>query len=130
MTDGVKQVDPLRTAILEVVTGDRHWRDLREVGVSIALSKNRVAILGQPDAPVQVGLLHVAKGWLRHSSNDAALREWARLVHGGVSLVDLDLGESRAADTMRDLLWRVAFGEPITPEMHDAARECASKDGE
>jgi len=111
-------------AILEVVSGDRHWRDLENVGIPVALADRRVAILGQPRVPVRVNLAQVAGGWLRHSGNERDLREWACLLHAGVSLVDLDLGESAEAEALRDALWRVAFGEEITPEMHARVRRC------
>ena len=116
--------DPMTELILEVVTGDRHWHDLKKLGISVVLNEDRIAILGQPRLPVRVGLAQVAQGWLRHSTDERALREWARVIHGGVNLVDLDFGDSAEAERLRDALWRVAFGEIITPEMDAAARRC------
>jgi len=118
----VNITDATAQAIREVVRGERSWRTLNDYGITIDVTAEGVATFGAIKAPVQVSIDDVARGWLRYSGDSRALREWARVVHGGVGLIDLTFADDRTGETLLDLLWRVNFGEPATEEMHQEVR--------
>lgn len=108
--------------VRDVVRGSRGWRDLADAGIAISLSDDSVSVLASTVAPVPVTAEDVAAGWLRHSDDPQSLRQWARFVHGAVSLVELQLDDHILGNRLLENLWEAAFGEPATQEMHDLAR--------
>ena len=112
----------LSQAVRAVVLGERDWRDLKDLGVTIHMGDAGVTIMGAPVDPIAVGAVELARGWLRHASNERALREWARFLHGAISLVELDVDQHPLGERLLDGLWRLNFGEPVQEEMHEIAR--------
>lgn len=120
-------VAEVEKAIREVVRGGRDWRTLIEFGIRINLTSTAVDTAGRPLRPARVTIQDVAKGWLRHSGNDKSLREWVRVIHGGVGLVEFEFGDSREAEALLDILWRASFGEPISEETHRNVRRLLTR---
>jgi len=108
--------------IREIVAGARHWRDLRNCGVLVDVSPDGVRVLGGQEAPVKIGVEDLARGWLAHSESGSALREWARFVHGAVSLIELDVESHPLGEELLDAVWRASFGEPLSEDMTKTAR--------
>lgn len=108
--------------VRDVVRGIRSWRELAEAGVSVRVADDSVSVISPVAEPVPVTAEDVAAGWLRHSDNLESLRQWARLVHGAVSLVELQLEGHELGERLLENLWQAAFGEPVTQAMHDLAR--------
>ena len=114
-------------AVLDVVRGEKPWRELRDYGIGIRLVGSDVKVLADAVAPVKATAADTARGWLRLSGDASALREWARVLHGAVSIVELDFNADPESDNLLDALWRVAFGERITEEMNNTARKVLMK---
>ena len=108
--------------VRDVVRGNRGWRELAEAGITLSLSEDSVSVMGSTVAPVPVTAEDVATGWLRHAGDPRSLRQWARFVHGAVSLVELQLDHHVLGNRLLENLWGAAFGEPVTEGMHDLAR--------
>lgn len=116
------KVDPRSALVRDVVRGQRNWRELRDHGVGIDVTPDSVREFGGLEKPVKVSAIDIAQGWLQHSANERALREWARFVHGAVGLVEPDVETHPLGDELLDILWRVSFNEPVTGDMEKTVR--------
>jgi hypothetical protein len=112
----------LTSAVRQVVRGELEWARLREFGVSVVLSSDSVTVLGKIECPVVVSPQDVATGWMHHAGSTSDLREWARIVHGAIGLIELDFDDDPLHDSLLDALWRLNFGELPTQEMEETAR--------
>ena len=108
--------------IKEVVAGERDWRQLNDFGVTVQVDAAGVKVMGGGAGPVRVGAMELARGWLRHASDETALRAWARFVHGAVGLIELDVDDHPLGEKLLDSLWRISFGEAVEQQMHTIAR--------
>jgi hypothetical protein len=108
--------------VRQAVRGELGWTSLREFGVSVVVGSDTVKVLGNIERPVAVSPQDVATGWMRHASSSSALREWARIIHGAVGLIELDFDDHPLGDSLLDALWRLNFGERPTADMEELAR--------
>lgn len=109
-------------ALRDVVRGDKTWRDLNSLGISVDVSNENVQVFTTLERPVRVSAADVARGWLRHVDNDIELREWARFVHGAVGLIELAFEDHPLGESLLDGLWRISFGEPVPRNVTETAR--------
>jgi hypothetical protein len=107
---------------LGFVRGERDWRSLEDIGVSIALRDGQVAVVGSVPTPIVAKAQDVAAGWLHHADRKDVLRTWAQIVMGAVGLIELDLRETGDEDALKEALWTVSFGGAPTAAMERVAR--------
>src|SRR6185503_19707212 len=104
-----------------IVRGERPWTDLRSLGIEFEVGLSSIRILEGLTPPVHVDAKDVAAGLLAHSHDSDSLRDWARVVHGSIGLIELDLEDHPEGDNLLDALWRISFGEPFTTRMRASA---------
>src|SRR5512138_3012150 len=94
------------SVVREVVRGERPWPELRAVGIEIDVGATSVRVLEGLTPSVQVSAQDVAAGLLAHSYDSERLRDWARVVHGSIGLIELDLEDHPEGENLLDALWR------------------------
>jgi hypothetical protein len=116
----------LEVAIKRAVRGEISWRDLAQSGIAVRVTETGVQEFSGLGHPVRVAAEDIAWGWLRTSANENTFRDWARLVHGAVGMVELDVERHPLGEQVLDALWHAAFGDPVTQEMTDVMRRILS----
>lgn len=116
----------LRQAILDVVRGDRHWRELNQFGIAIDLTDSSVEVAGFAAHPLKVSAPDVAAGLVQHSLDESALREWARVIHGATTLIEFDMDHHPQGERLLDAVWRLSFGDDLPWDTLTVARTVAN----
>lgn len=107
--------------ILEVVRGERPWRELATVGIRITFDGNATHAENQRKVVAVARPADVAKGLIAHEANPLELQEWARVMLAGVSFLDLDLEDQPDGDILLDALWNARFGRMVSDRAYQVA---------
>jgi hypothetical protein len=107
--------------IREVVRGVRPWTDLGQVGIIIRLQGARASVDNTRRISASADAHDLAHGLLAYRADANALREWAFILEGGSSFLDLDVEDHPDGEVLLDGLWKACFGEPIPAEAVRAA---------
>jgi hypothetical protein len=96
--------------VREVVRGERPWTDLRSLGMDVRPEKGKADNLRPVD--VKIGIHDLARGFMAHSHDPAALRAWAFVMEA----LDADFDAVTAhpaGEHMWDAIWSASFGNPL-----------------
>jgi hypothetical protein len=102
--------------IRQVVRGERPWQDLRQLGIIVQLHGERATIDNPRHVSATAAAHDLAHGFLAYRGDADALREWAFVVEGGSSFLDLDVEAHPDGEALLDGLWKACFGEPVPDE--------------
>jgi hypothetical protein len=113
--------------ILQVVRGERHWTDLRKLGIAIELEGPSCTWSDPHGLTVHPGVEDIAQGFLAHRGDPRALREWAFVLEAAGS-VDLDQVERHpAGESVLEALWGASFGETVSDQVMKDLEELARR---
>lgn len=107
--------------IRQVVRGERPWKDLGQLGIAVQLQGERATIDNPRRVSATADARDLAHGLLAYRDDANALREWAFVVEGGSSFLDLDVEDHPDGEALLDGLWKACFGEPIPADAIHAA---------
>jgi hypothetical protein len=109
--------------IKECVRGLRPWASLEGVGITIDRSKGSEVYSNLSGQRVAVFPEDLAEGLIRLSGDLARLREWADILLGASTVVELRLEGHPYGEALLEALWELSAGEPIRESAVLAARE-------
>lgn len=121
-------VEDRAEAVRRVVRGELPWRELGSLGIGIVLRPTALEVIGA-GPPVVVDAADIACGWLRTCADEKAFREWARVVHGAVGLIELRLDHHPLGERVLECLWDAAFGDEVPEESVALMREVVLSGG-
>lgn len=95
--------------IREVVRGERHWSDLRLIGVEIDQREGDWSITYAGDVCSTPDLSDVAMGFDRFRTSTEELQSWAHVLLGGSAFLDFSGMESTpSGEVLVEALWDAA----------------------
>lgn len=99
--------------ILRVVRGERDWRDLSNLGITISFEDEKTHVSNPRGVVAIAGPKDIAAGLIAYRSRPEDLRIWARIILSAVPFLDLSLIEQPAGDLLLDALWDAMFGTAV-----------------
>ena len=109
--------------IRQCVRGLRPWDALAAIGIAIEQSGERVVYSNPNGHVVAVFPEDVAEGLTRLHGDSTRLQEWAEILLGGSSFVELRLENHSYGEALLEALWEASAGEPVRQSAVLAARE-------
>jgi hypothetical protein len=100
--------------IRAVVRGEKSWHDLSSLGIAILPLDTGFEVLNNDQIRGAATASDVAAGVVHFSNEGEALREWASILLGAASFVDLSLNTHPRGEELLDILWDLSFGEPLS----------------
>jgi len=116
-----------REIIQQVVRGERPWADLGLAGIKVRLDGGRCAVENTGQTSARVSIHDLAKGFLVHLHDPRALREWAFIMEGIDT--DLDVENHPAGETLLTALWDASFGTPLSDDTLKTIESLANGNG-
>ncbi len=111
--------------VREIVRGERPWTDLREVGIEIKIEDDVCTLENPRNMLVSAEVADLARGLLQGLPDPEQLRLWAFMLEAE-DFLDWGDGERHPAwETLWDAVWKASFGEPISREAIQTAKELA-----
>jgi hypothetical protein len=113
--------------IQQVVRGEQSWSELSSLGISLQFFGDVVEISNPYRVSAVVHAPDVAAGLLRHAQNALALRQWAKVLLTGSSLVELNLGDEPDGEILLEGLWDVSFDGTLSSTVLATARQIVAR---
>ena len=110
-------------SIRECVRGLKSWKDLADLGITIERRGDETVYSNLNGYVAIVSPEDVAEGLTRLHGDSVQLGEWAEVVLGGSSFLDLHLEDHGYGAALLEALWEASAGEPIRESAMLAARE-------
>jgi len=109
--------------IRECIRGVRPWNDLEAIGIGIESDGDRL-VVENPRGHLAVATPEdVAEGFTRLAEDTDRLSEWASILLGASSFIDLRLENQVYGEALLEGLWEASAGEPIRESAALAAKE-------
>ena len=116
--------------ILEVVRGQRSWKDLGQLGISIRGDGDEYTVENASGIHARAIAKDVAAGLLRFRDAQSDLTEWAKILLIGSSFLELDVEATAEGESLLSSLWDLSFGKPIREEAFELALRVVNEDSE
>lgn len=105
--------------VLEFARGERDWRDLELVGLTVSFMDDGCDCDGAGTVVAAPSVRDVAQGFIRHlEAREIDLRRWASVMLAASAVMDLSrLEKHPEGERIISALWDASGGEPVDEDV-------------
>lgn len=112
--------------ILQVIRGEKHWRELESIGISVKFIEDSLHIEDRTKITVKPAIKDVALGFLRHRFSNE-LSTWATVILGLTAINFSEIEQDSVGEKILDALWEASTNNHIDSDIMEIIEDIALK---